>query len=218
MEGPREKNPNRLIVEGHDDRHSVIGLMKSHMHWPEKETEWPVYVELGFGAEEILRPAYLSTRLKEPLVKIIGIMLDADGNPTGRYHRIRTACLKMFPTLPAALPAEGLIADGEDGNRLGIWIMPDNVSEGYLETFLKYLVPDASAPVWKYAVQSVAGACSLGATLHSEHIDKANLYTGLAWQHPPSQQPGIALTKKILDPMSPYAGPFVTWFKSLYRL
>jgi hypothetical protein len=216
--GTRAKHTSKLIVEGHDDRHSVIGLMKAHTHWPEKETEWPLFVELGHSAAEILKPAYLSTRLKEPLVKIIGIMLDADDKPGGRYGNIRKACLEAFPALPEILPAGGLVADNADGKRLGIWIMPDNVSEGCLETFLRYLVPNESAPVWMHAIESVTKARTLGASFHDAHIDKANLYTWLAWQHPPSQQPGIALTKKILDPASPYAEPFVAWMKKLYSL
>lgn len=216
--GTRENHTSRLIVEGHDDRHSVIGLMKAHTPWPKEEAEWPMYVELGYSATDILRPAYLSTRIKEPLVKIIGIMLDADDKPSGRYLKIRNACLKAFPDLPEALPAGGLVADGVDGKRLGIWIMPDNVSEGCLETFLKYLVPNASAPVWTHAVESTMEARQLGAPFRDAHIDKANLYTWLAWQDPPSQQPGIALTQNILDPTSAYAEPFVAWMKKLYGL
>jgi hypothetical protein len=49
-------------------------------------------------------------------------------------------------------------------------------------------------------------------------MDKANLYTWLAWQDEPGQTPGHALTRKILDPSSPSALSFVKWFMALYSL
>jgi hypothetical protein len=96
--------------------------------------------------------------------------------------------------------------------------MPDNTSQGDLETFLRYLVPDRQEPLWKQACDSVIAAVSSGANCRDSHIAKANLYTWLAWQDPPGQSPGFALTRKILDPQSQYAGPFVKWFRELYRL
>jgi Protein of unknown function (DUF3226) len=50
------------------------------------------------------------------------------------------------------------VADNEEQKRLGIWIMPDNRSEGSLETFLRHLVPDQSEPAWKHAIESVEAA------------------------------------------------------------
>jgi hypothetical protein len=216
--GPRASNPNILIVEGHDDKHSVISLMAAHVNWPSNREEWPVHIDVAFGVEEILRPAYLTTHIKAPLVKSVGLMLDADDKPTSRYQRIRNACIKIFPDLPEVLPARGVITENQDGKKLGVWIMPDNASEGCLETFLKYLVPNVAEPVWKYAVEAVSVAKTLGAACQDVHLEKSNLYTWLAWQHPPGQQPGIALTKKILDPHSAYATTFVGWFRGLYAV
>ena len=58
-----------------------------------------------------------------------------------------------------------------------------------------------------------------GAKIKPNHIDKANIYTWLAWQDKPEQQIGIAVKKKtIFDPTHPNAQKFVTWFKDLYEL
>ena len=69
-----------LIVEGVDDRHAVIGLMRAHVDWPEQKAKWPVYVDIGKSVTEILHPPFLRATLKEPGVITVGIMLDADDN------------------------------------------------------------------------------------------------------------------------------------------
>lgn len=207
-----------LIVEGVDDRHSVIGLMKNHTNWPEERSEWPVWVEVGNSVDQILEPGYLTTEIKASNAKIIGVMLDADIQAHGRYQRIQQLCATLFPDLPAHMPGGGLVIDNGDDKRFGLWLMPDNASEGALETFLRYLVPNPREALWKQACGCVMAAISAGAECRERHVPKANLYTWLAWQDPPGQSPGLALTRQILDPHSRYAEPFVSWFKQLYQL
>ena len=122
------------------------------------------------------------------------------------------------PNLPQTLPAEGLIEENASGKRLGVWIMPDNVTDGDLEIFLRHLVPEGSKPLWDHAVQSTASAKGIGAPYNDCHCHKANLYTWLAWQDEPTQRQGEALTKKILDSHAPSATLFVKWFRQLYQL
>jgi hypothetical protein len=215
---PRHGFQKVLIVEGVDDKHSVIGLMRSHVDWPEEKARWPVYVELGNSASEILEPAFLTTHFKEAGVTTVGIMLDADSNPSGRYQSIRNTSSKFFADLPETLPAGGLVARNPGGMRMGVWIMPDNLAEGCLETFLRYLVPNSEETIWKLAVDSVQSAKAHGASCPDKDTPKSNLYTWLAWQNPPGQQPGLALTKHILNPKSTHAEPFVKWFRELYEL
>lgn len=208
----------QLVVEGYDDLFSVVGLMRAHVDWPQRPEECPVYMEIGKSAPEILEDGYLTTILKSREIQTLGVMLDADTKPSGRYERIRNLCSGFFPTLPEELPRDGLVSENDEHKWLGVWIMPDNSSEGCLETFLKYMVPNQSQSVWEHAIESVTAARAKGAPCRDGHTEKANLYTWLAWQDPPVQSPGIALTKKILDPHSPSAGPFVKWFRELYKL
>jgi hypothetical protein len=207
-----------LIVEGVDDKHSVIGLMKDHTEWPEEPEKWPVWVKVGRSVDEILTTGYLSGEVKASRVTTIGVMLDADINPDGRYQRIQQLLSLLFPALPVTMPIEGLVLANDDDKRLGVWLMPDNQTIGDLETFLRYLVPDAQKALWELACENVSNARQHGAPCRDTHVPKANLYTWLSWQDPPGQSPGRALTKKILDPQSPYADAFVAWFKRLYQL
>lgn len=96
--------------------------------------------------------------------------------------------------------------------------MPDNQSRGMIETFLRFLVPTASADLWSYALEAMLAARSRGATWRDGHADKAAMHTWLAWQDPPGQSFGNALLTKCLDPNSKLAAAFVQWFRRLYNV
>jgi hypothetical protein len=212
-----DRNPKQLVVEGYDDLYSVVELMAAHVPWDDDYKKAPVHIRMGNGASEILEDGYISGLLKMHAIRTLGIMLDADANSIGRYTSIRHLCHPFFPAMPDELPTGGLVVD-EGIKRLGVWIMPDNSSEGSLETFLRFLVPNRLEPVWSHAVESTVTAKRIGCECHDAHLDKAHLYTWLAWQDPPGQKPGQALTKKVLDPHAASAVPFVKWFRELYAL
>ncbi len=191
--------------------------MEAHVHWPDEIDQCPVFVEVGASVDEILKPAFLKVHIKTSNLKALGIVIDADDKPEARYRSLK-ACLKEFPGLPDSLAAGGVVTENSDGKRLGIWVMPDNHSVGCLETFLRYLVPDQSEPLWVQATASVTASREAGAPFRDVHRPKANLYTWLAWQDPPTQHPGVALKRKMLSPYSANAKPFVDWFRSLYKL
>ncbi|MDJ0619196.1 MAG: hypothetical protein QNJ63_21055 [Calothrix sp. MO_192.B10] len=64
----------------------------------------------------------------------------------------------------------------------------------------------------------VTEAKSKGATFKEFHIDKANIYTCLAWQDSPGRQLHQAVKECILNPQHPQAQIFFNWFKNLYDL
>lgn len=212
------RTPNKLLVEGHDDLFSVVGLMRQYVNWPKDKDDAPVFIQVGYGADNILKKEFISTSIKESNTKTLGVMLDADLDANSRFTSFRNLCLDYFPAMPKQLPANGLILDNADGKRIGLWIMPDNISKGAIELFLKFLVPDTGVPSWQHAIKSVAEAKGKGATYRDCHVDKANLYSWLAWQDEPGQNPGHALTRKVLDAKAPSAAPFVKWFLELYSL
>ena len=192
--------------------------MKGHVNWPEERSLWPVWVEVGGSAEQILATGYLTAEIKASNVRALGVLLDADVSATGRFQRIRQLCSNLFPNLPGQMPSGGLVAENDEGKRFGLWLMPDNSSPGDLETFLRYLIPGEQERLWEQARENVGTAILNGAPCHAAHIPKANLYTWLAWQDPPGQSPGLALTRNVLDPQSIHARVFVKWFMELYGL
>lgn len=214
----KKHHPNILMVEGNDDKHSVIELMGFHTDWPDDKNKCPVYVEVANGVEEILADRFLDVWLRSPRLQVFGILLDEDDTVGGRYQRIRQLCSPQIGSMPNTMPHEGLILENDDAPRFGVWIMPDNASLGDLETFLRDLIPSKEEPIWKFACEAVTHARHLGAGCREAHLSKSYLYTWLALQDPPGQSPGRALTQKQLDPCAAYCKPFVAWFKKLYSL
>ena len=211
-------NPRRLVVEGFEDLYSVVGVMRAYVSWPERAEDAPVWIDLGRSADEILNSTYLGVLLKSPTIQRLGIMIDANSKANLRYRSIYTTCSGQFPLMPTELPPDGMVVKNEQGRRLGVWIMPNSASNGALEDFLIELIPVAAKPLFEHASESVDKARKLGAPFRNVHFDKARLYTWLAVQNPPSQNPRSALYSKALDPTLPAAQRFAKWFRHLYDL
>lgn len=211
-------NPRRLVVEGIDDLYSVVGVMRAHILWPDDRSKAPVYIDQVGSVDKILEPHHINVLMKSGSIQTVGIMVDANSNGSSRYERLRDLCLEFFPNIPPELPRDGMVVENDDGRRLGAWVMPDNGSDGALENFLIPLIPDAGQALLKHVDANVETARNVGAPYRDAHANKARLYSWLALQDPPTQNPRRALYSKALDPELPNAMPFVTWFKQLYRL
>jgi hypothetical protein len=192
--------------------------MHTHVAWPENPKDAPVFIEIGRSADEILAEGFLATFLKSREVQVLGVLMDGDDNPPGRYQRLRALCREFFPSMPKTIPADGLIISNEEGKRLGIWLMPDNVTPGNLEAFLRPLVPAEQTKLWGFAEDTILAARERGATWRDAHKGKAQLCTWLGWQDPPGRSPGMALIQRNLNPEAESARSFVAWFKKLYSL
>jgi hypothetical protein len=117
-----QPNPNLLVVEDTDLKGVVIGLMRHYIQWSDETEKRPAEIKVGGSADEILRPAELSTCLKASDVKSFGIVIDAEDNFEGHWGRIKAFCTRYFPPAPSVLPKEGLIVSNEK-QRFGAWIM-----------------------------------------------------------------------------------------------
>jgi len=211
----QDKSPNWLLVEGEEDKRVIPYLMEAN-GIPWKKQEEPVFIRECGGYQNI-DSTLISTVLQKSGLQVLGVIVDADDNLNERWKSIRNACLESIPDIPENLPTTGLIHPIND-IQFGVWIMPDNQARGMLETFLSYLIPDESEPLWQYAQNVIGEAQNQGATFINSHFDKAQIYTWLAWQDPPGRQLHNAVMEKILNPNHPQAKPFVNWFKQLYDL
>ena len=212
-------NRRRLVVEGYADLYSVRGVMRPYIDWPTTQdaSRYPVFIDRGGSVDEILNQKFLNVLLTSPTIEILGIMIDADETPAQRYRTLHGLCIGSFPGMPDVLPTDGLIVNNASNMRLGVWIMPDNHSEGDLEAFLRNLVP--SPRLWEHAERSTELAKEdYNAPYRDAHLNKAKLYSWLSWQDPPVQNPGKALDSRSLDSTLPTAQTFVTWFRTLYDL
>ncbi|BAY22113.1 hypothetical protein NIES2100_18760 [Calothrix sp. NIES-2100] len=208
--------PKKLLVEGTDDLRVIPELIENNgIPWGKKNK--PIVFIQDCGGYENINAELISTELQASGLTNLGIIIDADEDASARWTSIRNACLQSIPTIPQQIPQTGLIIS-TNGIKFGIWIMPDNLMRGMLETFLAYMIPDESEPLWQYAQEVVAEAKNRGALFIDPHVDKAHIYTWLAWQHPPGRQLHDAIKQRILNPIHPNAQIFVNWFKTLYDL
>lgn len=208
-----------LLVEGAEDKRIIPELIEANgIDWEIEKGNYIVHIDPNGGYEKIIAPGVISTRLQVSGLKSLGIIVDADEEPENRWQSLRNACLESVSDLPLALPKEGLIHNTEEGIKFGIWIMPDNQLQGMLETFLSYLIRDDSDALWQLAQDVTQTAKQQNAPFKNTHLDKAHIYTWLAWQNPPGRQLHDAIKQRILDPKHPEAQRFVSWFRTLYDL
>jgi hypothetical protein len=177
-----------------------------------------VEIKRAGSADELLDAVFLSAEIKQSGLRALGLMLDADDNCGGRWRNARGFFQRNFTDVPIDLPGDGLVLENNEGLRCGLWIMPDNSSTGMLETFCAHLVPSNSLELWTYAEQAFNEARDRGARWRDCHRAKVQMHTWLAWQDPPGERIGTAISRRILDPHSPGAQAFVRWFKRLYRV
>ena len=212
----------RLLVEGKSELRDFPQLIeKNGILWEDNQGEPIVSIKECDGYENITSEL-ISTEFKATGLTHLGLIIDADFNVVERWQSIRNICLKLENIndndLPVKIPETGLIIDTIDNKKFGIWMMPDNQNRGMLETFLAYMIKDESDPLWQYAQEVVTEAKTKGAKFIDEHIDKAYIYSWLAWQKPPGRQLHNAIQEEILNPQHPKAQIFVKWFKDLYDL
>lgn len=213
-----EVYPRVLLVEGKEDMRVIPELIEANgVDWGTRKNPL-VYIRDYDGYHQLVDADVIGTELQASGLSALGIMIDADDNPTGRWQSVRSACLKSIPDIPEALPETGLIHIAPNNVRFGIWIMPDNKMRGMLETFLAHMIPDINESIWQFAREAATEAKIRGAVFTDAHCDKANIYTWLAWQNPPGRQLHQAIMERILNPSHPNAQNFVSWFKTLYDL
>ncbi len=207
----------KLIVEGEQDKRVIPEFIEAKgISWGERRDTAIVDIEV-YGGNQFIDSDFIGTELKASGLTNLGLIVDADDNPSGCWESIRNACLKIMPDFPQKLPNTGLIHEN-NGIKFGVWIMPDNQQKGMLETFLAYMVTDKNEYLWKYAQEVVKEAKNKGAAFKDSHFDKANIYTWLAWQNEPGRQLHQAIKERILNPKHPKAEMFFNWFKALYDL
>jgi hypothetical protein len=201
-----ESDPYQLLVEGDDDKYSLIHLLDRN------KIESP-HVRTGKGIQGVLKDFPLL--LKGPYSRV-GCVVDANSSLHNRWEQLRNKATEAGVSLPVSPDPAGTVIEGRlPGSRVGVWLMPDNSSSGSLEDFLMDLIPEEDAP-WLYSEDAVQEARRLGAPcLPKDHL-KSRLHTWLAWQETPGLRFGTALRAEVLRSDSGLAQRFVDWFRRLF--
>lgn len=210
-------SPRKLLVEGDTDKRVIPFLMEANgVEW-ERDGRPVVRIEPYDGVEDLLKPGVVEAELRASGLEVLGVMVDANGDASDRWNRIKKHSDDQFEDLPARIPHNGLeTIHPETGARFGVWIMPDNRFSGMLEDFLIRLIPEDSRDLYELAEQCVAEAARSGAPFRNVHKAKAETHTWLAWQDEPGRQLHQAVHHRVLAPERPESQPFVDWFRHLF--
>lgn len=195
-----------LLVEGREDQEVIFQLCNAH-GFPNRDL---LEVKDCKGVDGLL--GVLGVEAARP--QVLGVVLDADADPTSRWRALRARVSAYFPALPEAPVPGGVSVPGvERGARLGVWLMPNNGGPGMLEDLLLSLIP-SDDPLLAHARATVD-------TLPERRFpearrSKAQLHTYLAWQHEPGTRPSTAITQRLLAPDRGTARRFMDWLRGLY--
>lgn len=222
-----------VLAEGRDDYHFVRSLLharsgashgKFAMHIDDRTLTADIVFTVtkddggGLGKEQLLELAPIWAKTRALDSQALAIILDADTDPSATWASLRDKLKTSGYSLPAQPDPHGtLVAPGNHLPLLGIWMWPDNVSTGDLETFAAKLVPPDD-PLWPRADQCVDALKRDFSNLpFGDKESKAKIHTWLSWQKNPGQPLGQALTAKALEATTPSADLFAQWFDAVYQ-
>lgn len=208
---------SELRVEGSDDKHALVHLLIRHGVEYENEP-WPAdlpKVEEASGKDGVMGAIKEAVQLGTGLT--MGFVLDANDSLEGRWQSISNQLRSAgVDDMPPTIPPTGYIGFSEKfRTRVGVWLMPDNRTQGALERFLETLIDDGKA-LFVHARQSTTEAKATGARFSARDGGKAALHAWLAWQEEPGRPYGVAIRARYFGHESEEAIGFVDWFRRLY--
>lgn len=212
-----------LHVEGKDDLFTIAELLQRHgvdMSPANRPLQILIAKDPVTNAEGVAPLlASMSDAIRNATDRPIGFVLDVDIDLADRWSAVCSQLCLAGLTPPSTCPVDGYF--GQLANypfQVGVWLMPDCVSDhGKLEHLLKTLVP-AGDPLWPHAESSTDQATALGALFGAAARDKALIHCWLAWQSEPGVPYGTAINAKFFGHNSPEARSFLRWLKALFNL
>jgi len=208
---PEQEHFNKkLLVEGNEDKHVILALR-------ERENI-PKNFEIidCKGIERLFRD--IPRRIEESDIEVVGVIIDADDNLTGRWQRISQILLRAGFNVPENIPETGLLLTHHDtGIKVGIWIMPDNNINGMLEDFMRFLIPagDDLLPIANDTLSEIERQNFNRYSL--VHKSKALIHTWLAWQEEAGKPLGQSITMRYLNTDNETCARLLAWIRTTFQ-
>lgn len=169
MSGPSSPPPRLLLVEGPDDKHVVAHLCRG------TELESRFDIDDKGGKDPLL--AAIRNEVRVPGREALGILLDADNDVQSRWDAVTHALSRVDVAGPGVPDPSGTIIDNRP--RIGIWLMPDNVSAGQVEEFFAGMIANDD-PVWPRSEAYIDGIPVADRKFASGKILRAKVHSWLA--------------------------------------
>ncbi|MDR3198924.1 MAG: hypothetical protein LBU34_13750 [Planctomycetaceae bacterium] len=204
----KEQFHKKLFVEGNDDQHVIWALCQQF-----RIKESFDVIDCG-GFTKLFEQ--IPVRLKQSDVETIGIIIDADIDINTRWQSIKNSEVLRSFEIPDQLPENGLIRNNTEGIKFGVWIMPNNKTNGMLEDFIAFLVPekDQLLPIVDNILDDIEKRDLQKYSII--HKAKAKIHTWLAWQEDPGTPLGQSITKKYLSTDKETCLRLINWLRELF--
>jgi len=205
-----DKQLNYLLVEGSDDSQVFTHLFRYY------RLDNHISIEDKKGIDALI--ASLRVELRRRAETRLGIVVDADTDIATRWQALRHKLLEAeFMSVPLQPDPLGTVLRQEGRPVVGIWLMPNNVLPGMLEDYMSLLIPTSDA-LWPIAEDIVQQVIVKERRFPLTQEMKARIHTWLAWQDEPGKPMGLAITKRYLNPASPYAQQLIEWMRKLFDI
>ena len=201
-----------LLVEGNNDAHVMMHVC-GNRGVPELDDVRP------HGDVESLLEAFPVQLKASQEGDVVGVVVDADERIDARWRSVHDIFVSAgYENVPEEPFPDGTILDAPWGTllpRAGVWLMPDNRTNGILEDFLSFLVPLPS-PLFEQVKKSVAAIPDSDRLFKPKAEPKAIIHTWLAWQKEPGMPLGAAISAKFLDANVTQVDVLVEWLTRLF--
>jgi len=200
--------PDRLLVEGIEDYHVVRKLLQAH------HVARSFHIENKKGFDNILKSVY--TEVNTPRRRYLGILADANNDPSKRWQQLRDALDAAGCRVPSDNPTDGAAFRGPAGQRVGVWLMPDNANPGELEDLVAAMIPPTD-PIWRPARDYVERIPVSHRPFQPSKLLRAQVHAWLATRDRPRPM-GRAIENNDLRAGVPQATALVEWLTRLFQL
>lgn len=200
-----------LFVEGPDDGALVNALVKRLTGTELAQRPYLVRTsDQGAGASWTTREFEDYVAEDQPGARI-GLIVDRDSAANDKWPTVSAILRRLGLDTRDGPGAAGAIVDG----RHGIWMWPDNVSLGDLETFVVGIIPQA--PILAYATE----ACRIAKNEHAaeyelHHARKAALKVRSVWRDASAAGGYGHLVRNLPLTQTPACDAFIAWFRTLF--
>jgi hypothetical protein len=223
-------DPNKvLLVEGDADRNLFAQLCKNLAFSPEISVASPrdLNPESRDGKQAVLKQVSILLKqfadLETGSQRRLAVVIDADHKGEGGLGFQKTVEQFMnivgelgFMLVSDSSNNHGLIFQHSDGlPDLGLWVMPNNDSDGMLEDWIKDCIHQDEKPLFTHA-ESIVEALN-PKRFKPIHLSKAEVATWLAWQEQPGHGLYLTVTGQLLDANKPLYTDLIAWLKHIFE-
>ena len=199
--------PIAMLVEGDDD-FNVVYRIAALSSIPQ------FHIRQAGGINTLL--ALIDSQVRIEHRQALGILVDANDDPTARWQAISHRLAPLGITLPQTPDPTGTIIPAQnDLPRIGVWLWPDNRNPGELEDFIISLIPE-NDPVWPLSEDYINNILTRQLNKFTPgKKSRAQVHAWLAVREDPRRM-GQAIEYDDLNPNAPPFAAFATWLTRLF--